>query len=74
MGLVQRDVTDEDPLSLIIHRLRCGEFPANTIESWLETDDAQDKQVLRASLQQALYAKTYDRDALLEHLDKEAQV
>ena len=74
VGLVQRDVTDEDPLSLIIHRLRCGEFPANTIESWLETDDAQDKQVLRASLQQALYAKTYDRDALLEHLNKEAQV
>ena len=74
MGLVQQDLTEEDPLSLISHRLRCGEFPANTIERWLETDDAQDMHVLRKSLQQALYAQTYDRDALLEHLDKEAQV
>jgi len=72
VGLMQQAVA-EDPLSQMSRRLRCGEFPANTIESWLETDDAQDKQVLRASLQQALYAKTYDRDALLEHLDKEAQ-
>ena len=74
MGLIQQDVTEEDPLSLISHRLRCGAFPANTIERWLETDDAQDKHLLRKLLQQALYAKTYDRDALLEHLDKEAPV
>ena len=74
MGLIQQDVTEEDPLSLISHRLRYGAFPANTIERWLETDDAQDKHVLRKLLQQALYAKTYDRDALLEHLDKEAPV
>ena len=72
--LMQQDLTTEDPLSLISHRLRCGEFPANAIESWLETDDAQGKHALRTSLQQALYAKTYDLDALLEHLDKEAQI
>jgi hypothetical protein len=74
VGLMQQDLTDEDPLSLISHRLRCGEFPTNAIESWLETDDAQGKHGLRTSLQQALYAKTYDLDALLEHLDKEAQI
>ena len=74
VGLMQQDLTDEDPLSHISHRLRCGEFPANTIESWLDTDDAQGKHELRTSLQQALYAKTYDRDALLEYLDKEAQI
>ena len=73
MGLMQKEVTEEDPLSQISRRLRCGDFPANTIESWLKTDDAQGKLALRASLEQALYAKTYDRDALLEHLDKEAQ-
>ena len=72
--LMQKDLTIEDPLSLISHRLRCGEFPANAIESWLKTDDAQGKHALRASLQQALYAKTYELDALLEHLDKEAQI
>ena len=72
--LMQQDLTTEEPLSLISHRLRCGEFPANAIESWLETDDAQGKHALRTSLQQALYAKTYDLDALLEHLDKEAQI
>ena len=73
-GIMQQDLTNEDPLSHISHRLRCGEFPVNAIESWLETDDAQVKHELRTSLQQALYAKTYDRDALLEHLDKEAQI
>ena len=72
--LMQQDLTTEEPLSLIGHRLRCGEFPANAIESWLETDDAQSKHALRMSLQQALYSKTYDLDALLEHLDKEAQI
>ena len=72
--LMQKDLSIEDPLSLISHRLRCGEFPANTIGSWLETDDALGKGALRKSLQQALYAKTYDREALLEHLDKEAQI
>ena len=72
--LMQKDLTIEDPLSLISHRLRCGEFPVNAIESWLETDDAPSKHALRKSLQQALYAKTYDREALLEHLDKEAQI
>ena len=71
---MQQDLTNGDPLSHISHRLRCGEFPANAIGSWLETDDAQGKHELRTSLQQALYAKTYDRDALLEHLDKEAQI
>ena len=71
---MQQDLTTEDPLSLISHRLRCGEFPANAIESWLETDDAHGKHALRTSLQQALYSKTYDLDALLEHLDKEAQI
>ena len=73
LGLVQQDLTYEDPLSHISHRLRCGDFPANTIESWLKTDDAQVKLALRASLEQALYAKTYDRNALLALLDKEAQ-
>ena len=73
-GIMQQDLTNEDPLSHISHRLRCGEFPANAIESWLETDDAQVKHALRTSLQQALYAKSYDRDALIEHLDKEAQI
>ena len=72
--LMQQDLTTEEPLSLISHRLRCGEFPANAIESWLETDDALGKHALRMSLQQALYSKTYDREALLEHLDKEAQI
>lgn len=72
--LMQQDLTTEEPLSLISHRLRCGEFPTNAIESWLETDDAHGKHALRTSLQQALYAKTYDLDALLEHLDKEAQI
>ena len=72
--LMQKDPVIEDPLSLISHRLRCGEFPANAIESWLETDDAMSKHALRKSLQHALYAKTYDREALLEHLDKEAQI
>ena len=72
--IMQQDLTNEDPLSHISHRLRCGEFPANAIESWLQTDDAHGKHALRTSLQQALYAKTYDRDALLEHLDKEAQI
>ena len=71
--LMQQEVTEEDPLSQISRRLRCGDFPANTIASWLETDDAQGKHLLRTSLQQALYAKTYDCDALLEHLDKEAE-
>lgn len=71
--LMQQEVTEEDPLSQISRRLRCGDFPANTIESWLKTDDAQGKHALRTSLEQALYAKTYDCDALLEHLDKEAQ-
>ena len=71
--LMQQEVTEQDPLSQISRRLRCGDFPANTIESWLKTDDAQGKLALRASLEQALYAKTYDRDALLEHLDKEAR-
>ena len=71
---MQQDLTKEDLLSHISHRLRCGEFPANTIESWLETDDAKGKHALRTSLQQALYAKNYDRDALIEHLDKEVQV
>ena len=71
--LMQQEVTEEEPLSQISRRLRCGDFPANTIASWLETDDAQGKHVLRTSLQQALYAKTYDCDALLEHLDKEAE-
>ena len=71
--LMQQEVTEEDPLSQISRRLRCGDFPANTIASWLETDDAQGQHVLRTSLQQALYAKTYDCDALLEHLDKEAE-
>ena len=71
---MQQDLTKEDPLSHISHRLRCGEFPANTIGSWLETDDAKGKHALRTSLQQALYAKTYDRETLLEHLDKEAQI
>jgi len=70
---MQQGVAEEDPLSQISRRLRCGVFPANTIESWLKTDGAQGKLALRASLEQALYAKTYDRDALLEHLDKEAQ-
>ena len=73
-GLMQQDLTIEDPLKQISHRLRCGEFPANAIESWLETDDAMCKHALRKSLQHALYAKTYDREALLEHLDKEAQI
>ena len=73
-GLMQQDLTIEDPLKQISHRLRCGELPANTIESWLETDDAKVKHALRTSLQQALYAKNYDRNALIEHLDKEAQV
>jgi hypothetical protein len=73
LGLMQQDLTNEDPLSHISHRLRCGDFPANTIESWLKTDDAQVKFALRASLEQALYAKTYDRNALLALLDKEAQ-
>jgi hypothetical protein len=72
--LMQQDLNTEDPLSHISHRLRCGEFPANAIESWLETDDAQGKHALSKSLQQALYAKTYDPDALLKHLDKEAQI
>ena len=72
--LMQQDLTTEEPLSLISHRLRCGEFPANAIESWLETDDAQGKHALRTSLQQALYSRTYDLDALLKHLDKEAQI
>ena len=72
VGLMQQAVA-EDPLSQISRRLRCGDFPADTIDSWLKTDDAQGKLALRASLEQALYAKTYDRDALLEHLDKEAQ-
>ena len=72
--LMQKDLIIEDPLSLISHRLRCGEFPANAIESWLETEDAMGKHALRKSLQHALYAKTYDREALLEHLDKEAQI
>ena len=71
---MQQDLTKEDPLSHISHRLRCGEFPTNAIESWLETDDAPGKLALRKSLQQALYAKTYDREALLKHLDKEAQI
>ena len=69
--LMQQDLTKEDPLSHISHRLRCGEFPTNTIESWLETDDAKGKHALRTSLQQALYAKTYDREALIERLDKD---
>lgn len=73
LGLVQQDVTYEDPLSLISHRLRCGEFPASIISSWLETDDAQGKHALRTSLQQALYSKTFDREALLKYLDKEAE-
>ena len=73
LGLMQQDLTNEDPLSHISYRLRCGDFPANTIESWLKTDDAQVKLALRASLEQALYAKTYDRNALLALLDKEAQ-
>ena len=72
--IMQQEAAEEDPLSQISHRLRCGDFPANTIESWLKTDGAQGKLVLRASLQRALYAKTYDLDALLEHLDKETQV
>lgn len=72
VGLMQQAVA-EDPLSQISRRLRCGDFPADTIDSWLKTDDAQGKLALRASLEQALYAKTYDRDTLLEHLDKEAQ-
>ena len=72
--LMQKDLIIEDPLSLISHRLRCGELPANAIESWLETEDAMGKHALRKSLQHALYAKTYDREALLEHLDKEAQI
>ena len=72
--LMQKDLIIEDPFRLISHRLRCGEFPANAIESWLETDDAMCKHALRKSLQHALYAKTYDREALLEHLDKEAQI
>lgn len=72
--IMQQDLTNEDPLSHISHRLRCGEFPANAIESWLQTDDAHGKHALRTSLQQALYSKTYDLDALLEHLDKEAQI
>ena len=38
------------------------------------TDDAQGKRALRTSLQQALYSKTYDLDALLDDLDKEAQI
>ena len=73
VGLMQQAVAEEDPLSQISRRLRCGDFPADTIDSWLKTDDAQGKLALRASLEQALYAKTYDRDTLLEHLDKEAQ-
>ncbi|MEC7229928.1 MAG: hypothetical protein VXV91_01860 [Verrucomicrobiota bacterium] len=72
--LMQKDLTTEDSLSLISHRLRYGDFPANAIERWLETDDAQDKHALRTSLQKALYSKTYDLDALLEHLDKETQL
>ena len=72
--LMQQDLTNEDPLSHISHRLHHGEFPANAIESWLETGDAKGNHALRTSLQQALYAKTYDREALLEHLDKEAQI
>ena len=71
---MQQDLTTEEPLSLISHRLRCGEFPTNDIVSWLETDDAQGKHALRTSLQQALYSKTYDLNVLLEHLDKEAQI
>ena len=34
--LMQKDLIIEDPLSLISHRLRCGELPANAIESWLK--------------------------------------
>ena len=68
---MQQDLTKEDPLSHISHRLRCGEFPTNTIERWLETDDAMGKHALRTLLQQALYAKTYDREALIERLDKD---
>ena len=71
--LMQQAITDEDLLNHISRRLRCGEFPANTIESWLKTDAAEAKRALRVSFEQALYAKTYDRDALLAHLDKEAQ-
>jgi hypothetical protein len=71
--LMQQAITYEDPLNHISRRLRCGEFPAKTIESWLKTDAAEAKRALRMSFEQALYAKTYDRDALLAHLDKEAQ-
>ena len=71
--LMQQAITDEDLLNHISRRLHCGEFPANTIESWLKTDAAEAKRALRVSFEQALYAKTYDRDALLAHLDKEAQ-
>lgn len=66
-----QDVAAEDPLSYISRRLRCDEFPAGSIESWLRTNDAQARPVLREALEQALYAKSYDRDALLAHLDKE---
>ena len=71
--LMQQAITDEDPLNHISRRLRCGEFPANSIESWLKTDAAEAKCALRVSFEQALYAKTYDRDALVAHLDKEGQ-